>query len=190
MQFQKLDASIMAIDGNANAELYDHYAHVIFAYARLHLSSREDAEDVTLAVFVAALEHQNLAGLSSQEQLMWLRRVASNKLVDIYRHAQRHPVVALESLVEQLYEDEERSPEYMVLRQERYKQLHAAISTLPELQQSLLQLRFGHSLRFAEIAILLNKREDALRKLLSRTLAFLRASYFSAHREDKEYGRS
>ena len=30
---------------------------------------------------------------------------------------------------------------------------------------------------FAKIALLLNKREDAVRKVLSRTLASLRASY-------------
>ncbi len=180
----------MEVDENATTELYDRYAHVIFAYVRLHLSSPEDAEDVTLEVFVAALEHENLVGLSAQEQLMWLRRVASNKLVDIYRRTQRHPVVALENVAERLYEDENRSPEYIALRQERYRQLHSAISTLPELQQHLLQLRFGRGLRFAEIAILLNKREDALRQLLSRTLALLRTNYFSHDRENKDYGRS
>src|SRR5450755_1260923 len=98
MQFQKSGEFTMEVNENATAGLYDRYAHIIFAYVRLHLSSREDAEDVTLEVFVAALEHQKLAGLSSQEQLMWLRRVASNKLVDIYRHAQRHPVVDLDSM--------------------------------------------------------------------------------------------
>jgi RNA polymerase sigma factor (sigma-70 family) len=169
----------MEVDASTTTALYDRYAHIIFAYLRLHLSSLEDAEDVTLEVFVAALEHHNLAGLSSQEQLMWLHRVASNKMVDIYRRTQRHPLVALDSVTEHLYEDESRSPEHIALRQERYQQLHAAISELPEVQQQLLQLRFGDGLRFAEIAILLNKREDALRKLLSRTLAFLRTNYSS-----------
>jgi RNA polymerase sigma factor (sigma-70 family) len=179
MQFQKSDASPMEVDKSTTTALYDRYAHIIFAYLRLHLSSLEDAEDVTLEVFMAALEHHNLAGLSAQEQLMWLRRVASNKMIDIYRRTQRHPLVALESVTERLYEDESQSPEHMALRQERYQQLHVAISKLPELQQQLLQLRFGDGLRFAEIAILLNKREDALRKLLSRTLAFLRTNYSS-----------
>jgi len=52
--------------------------------------------------------------------------------------------------------------------------LHQAIQTLPLVQQQLLRLRYGDGLPFAEIAILLNKREEALRKLLSRTLATLR----------------
>ena len=180
MQFQKSDAPSIEVDQGTTTALYDRYAHIIFAYLRLHLSSPEDAEDVTLEVFLAALEHHNLAALSAQEQLMWLRRVASNKMIDIYRRTQRHPFVALDSVTERLYEDESQSPEHMALRKEHYQQLHTAISNLPKLQQQLLQLRFGDGLRFAEIAILLNKREDALRKLLSRTLALLRTNY-SAH---------
>jgi len=38
-------------------------------------------------------------------------------------------------------------------------------------------LRFSDDLRFAEIAILLNKDEAAVRKLCSRTLARLRTIY-------------
>lgn len=165
--------------------LYDRHARAIFAYVRLHTSSPEDAEDVMLEVFMAALEHNNLAGWTEEAQLRWLHRVAKNKLTNIYRHARRHPTIALEHVAETLYDDELRSPEAAVLRQERYQQLHAAISRLSELQQQVLQLRYGHGLRFAEIAILLNKREAALRQLLSRTLSSLRASYAAQQWEGK-----
>jgi len=40
-----------------------------------------------------------------------------------------------------------------------------------------LQLRYEDSLRFADIAILLDKREEAVRKLYSRTLTRLRMLY-------------
>ena len=45
--------------------LYDRYGPAIFAYVRLYTSSREDAEDLTLEVFLAALEHKNLAKLGA-----------------------------------------------------------------------------------------------------------------------------
>lgn len=64
-----------------------------------------------------------------------------------------------------------------MLQQEAYAKLHQAVQTLSPLQQHLLRLRYGDGLRFAEIAVLLDKREDALRKLLSRTLAALRTLY-------------
>jgi len=93
--------------------------------------------------------------------------------VDTYRH----PSVALEKVAETIYEDERLSPEHIALHREEYRQLHHVLSTLPALQQQILQLRYGHSLRFADIAILLNKREDAVRQLLSRTLGYLRTIY-------------
>ena len=164
-------------DTEDDAALYDRYGGAIFAYVRLQISSREDAEDLTLEVFTLALEHDNLAGLADGEKMAWLRRVAHNKIIDGYRRATRRPVVELEKVREMLFEDETDSPEQMALQREAYAQLHHAIQRLPQQQQQLLRLRYGDGLRFAEIAVLLNKREEALRKLLSRTLATLRTLY-------------
>src|SRR5205085_9965033 len=58
------------------ARLYTRYAASIFAYARLHTSSWEDAEDLTLEVFTAALEQNSLSWLTEKQQFVWLRRVA------------------------------------------------------------------------------------------------------------------
>jgi RNA polymerase sigma-70 factor (ECF subfamily) len=93
-------------DSTDDAALYDRYGQAIFAYIRLHTSSREDAEDLTLEVFTAALEHDNLAGSAPGEQLAWLRRVAHNRLIDGYRRRTRHPPVVLDTLADALLEDE------------------------------------------------------------------------------------
>lgn len=179
MQPQKQEEArgLAAHHSSPEAALYDRYAHSIFAYLRLHVTSREDAEDLTLEVFTAAVEHNNLVDLLEKEQLTWLRKVAHHKLVDAYRRANRHPAITLERVAETIYDDERRSPEQTALRHEEYQQLYSTISTLPVLQQQILQLRFGHSLRFADIAILLDKREAAVRQLLSRTLTLLRTIY-------------
>ena len=71
----------------------------IFGYARFPAPSWEDAGDVTLEVFTAALEQGNLSRLGDQQQFAWLRRVAHNKLVDRYRRSVRLPVVPLEQVV-------------------------------------------------------------------------------------------
>lgn len=152
------------LQDSSDTALYDHYASVIFAYLRLHTSSREEAEDLTLEVFTVALEHTNLVRLADTEKLAWLRRVARNKLVDHYRHSTRHPSVALDQ-IETIYNDESLSPEQVALRREKYSQLYAAVRRLPRLQQQVLRLRYGDGLRFAEIGVLLNKREEAVRKL-------------------------
>jgi RNA polymerase sigma-70 factor (ECF subfamily) len=161
----------------ANAALYDRYARVILAYVRLHTDPREDPEDLTMEVFLAAWEHDNLSALAEDEKLAWLTRVAQHKLIDSYRRSARHPIVALDQVAETLFDDQERAPEQVALRHEEYAHLQAAIKRLSSLQQHLLSLRYGSGLRFAEIAVLLHKREAALRQLLSRTLTFLRATY-------------
>ncbi len=98
---------------NSDAALYDRFASAIFAYVRLHTLSREDAEDLTVEVFMAALERNNLAGMPEKEQLTWLRRVAHNKFVDQYRRTARQAApITLEMVEETMYGDERLSPEY------------------------------------------------------------------------------
>ena len=162
---------------SAAAALYDRYASSIFAYARLYTPSWEDAEDVTLEVFTAALEQANLSALSERQQLVWLRRVAHNKLVDRYRRALHLPVVSLEQVMDTMRTEEALTPEQMALRGEELERLYTAVSSLSLFQQQVLQLRFGEGLRFAEIAVLLNKREATVRKLCSRSIALLRTIY-------------
>ena len=162
---------------NAVATIYDRFASSVFAYARLYTPSWDDAEDVTLEVFTAALEWENFSALTERQQLSWLRRVAHNKLVDRYRSAVHLPAVPLEQVKEAVRTEEALTPEQMVLRGEELEQLYQSVRSLPLLQQQLLQLRFGEGLRFAEIAALLNKREATVRKLCSRTIALLRTLY-------------
>lgn len=160
---------------NSQTALYERYGRAIFGYLRLHMRSPEEAEDLLVEVFLAALEHDNLSALSPGEQLTWLRRVAHNKLANVYRHESRHPHVTLDSIVETIVGEE--GPEQLALHSEERKHLWEAIKKLPALQQHILQLRYADGLRCREIALLLNKREAAVRKLLSRSIIFLRQMY-------------
>ena len=155
--------------------LFERYGQAIFGYLRLHAHSPEGAEDLLLEVFLGALEHDNLSALAPGEQLAWLRRVAHNKLLNVYRQASRHPRVALDSMVDSMLEED--GPEQQALRQEERSQLQSALRKLPALQQHILQLRYGDGLRCAAIALLLDKREEAVRKLLSRSILTLRQVY-------------
>jgi RNA polymerase sigma-70 factor (ECF subfamily) len=158
-------------------ELYQRYAHTLLAFIRRYASTREDAEDVLLEVFIAALDHGALADMSDGEQLAWLRRVARNKCIDAYRRAQRRQAVTLDSVAEFLYEDEECAPEQLVLRSEEHALLRHHLAHLPQQQQAVVRLRFAQGLRCVEIAKTLNKSESAVRMLLSRALNLLRGTY-------------
>lgn len=162
---------------NSDNTLYERHAAIILAYVRSRTASWQDAEDLTLEVFLTALEHDNLSWLTDKQQLVWLWRVAHNKLIDSYRRPGQPPAVSLEQVVENASHDEALTPEQLVLRREELERLYKAIGKLSPQQQQVLQLRYGEGLRFAEIAVLLNKREATVRKICSRSLVLLRRIY-------------
>ena len=166
----------LQLESTAHA-LYERHAASVFAYVRLHTPSWEDAEDLTLEVFTAALEQNNLSWLADKQQFIWLRNVAHHKLVDRYRRSIHVSVIPLEQVVETAHAEGTLSPEQAVVRREELQRLYTAVGKLSLLQQQVLQLRVGDGLRFAEIAILLKKREETVRKLYSRTLTLLRTVY-------------
>jgi RNA polymerase sigma-70 factor, ECF subfamily len=166
--------------------LFDHYGEILFAYIRAHTATREDAEDLTVEVFAAALEHDNLSTLpGSTAQLAWLKKVAHNKLIDHYRWRQRHPKVDLDRLTGTLL-DEDTLPEEMALRSETQRELREHISKLSALQQLVLQLRYGNDMRCPEIAQFVGKSSGAVRQILARTIQELRKHYRSQHQGSGE----
>lgn len=157
--------------------LYERQAPPLFAYLRLHAPSWEDAEDLLLDVFLAAIEQQRPLAWPEREQLAWLLRVAQHKLVDHHRRTSRRPTVPFEDVAEVLEGAGARTPEQLALDQEELQRLHAAVRRLPRPQQEVLRLRFAEGLRCTQIAALLGKRHEAVRQVLSRTLNQLRTLY-------------
>lgn len=157
--------------------LYQRYAATLFTYIRQHTASQEDAEDILVETFLAALEAPTFAQLAEQEQKAWLWRVARNKVVDSYRRSYIRRSIPLEQISETVYEDEEQSPEQALLRREAESQVLNLLKRLPPGHQEVLQLRFGHGLRSAEIASMIGKRESAVRVTISRAMNLLRKIY-------------
>ena len=167
--------------------LYRKHAPGLLAYVRMHITSAEDAEDLLVEVFMAALENKKIATLSEKEKQLWLWRVTRNKVIDTYRRAKTRQNVTLEQVADSLFEDEMAGPEHAALRQEDYMDLYAHLQRLPLLQQQILRMRFGQDLTCSEIATRLGKQENVVRVTLSRTLNLLRKIYRRG-REEQERG--
>jgi RNA polymerase sigma factor (sigma-70 family) len=161
-------------DAGRSSELYEIHGRAIFSYLRVQGLALEDAEDLLIEIFLAAFEQEHLAAFSQEKQLAWLRGVAYHKLMNTYRHKRRHPQIPLDSMTELHLE---AGPEQLMLLHEEISQLHAYVQQLPVLHQQVLQLRYSNGLAHAEIAILLKKREAAVRKILSRAILALRRMY-------------
>ncbi len=173
----QLSSGPSGLEETSIGRLYQRHWLGLFTTIRQHISSGEDAEDILLDVFLAALESSTLPSMSEQQQEAWLRRVAYNKCMDLHRRASRHPAFPLEAHVETLYDDERLAPEQAALRQEEVERLQQHLAALSTDQQEILRLRYADELPYAEIAARLRKSEGAIRTMLSRTLHLLRGLY-------------
>ncbi|MEO7019960.1 MAG: RNA polymerase sigma factor [Ktedonobacteraceae bacterium] len=173
MQFSKTSVS----SDSPAARLYELHAPALFAHLRQKAASREDAEDILVEIFVAAVESSDLNRLSEKEQAAWLWRVARNKVVDAYRRLQLRQGLDLDLFADTLYADDEHAPEQVSLQREEYTRLHSHLEKLSPIQRQAVHLRFANGLRCSEIAAILGKREGTIRVMLSRTLNFLRGIY-------------
>jgi RNA polymerase sigma-70 factor (ECF subfamily) len=161
--------------GRFDASLYDRFAATIFIYILNQVQNEQDAQDLLLEVFLAALGNEVLSSLPVGGQLAWLRRVARNKVVDRYRHITLLTFLPLEQAMETI--DGAFSPEQYAEQREKFTHLYQAIAHLPLKHQELLRLRYSDGLRFCEIATMLEKPEGTVRKLMVRTLRQLRLIY-------------
>lgn len=155
--------------------VYRRYAPEVFAYLLRHVPSQQDAEDLLLEVFLAVLEKLPALDIDERRLAAYLQTVARNKMADYYRRRGNRQLIPLEEIAETAYEPEERAPERLALAREQYADLYQAISALPEAQQMILRLRFGHGLRCGEIATRLARSEGSVRMMLSRSLKSLRS---------------
>ena len=159
------------------AALYQQYAPAIFAYLVRHMPYKEDAEDILVEVFMAALENEAFLMLPEKAQLVWLWRVTRNKMIDAYRRSIRRQSVTLEHIADSVGDNDMSDPEQLALQQEEYRDLQIYLKSLSTLQQEVLQLRFGQGMRCSEIAARLGKHEGAIKAMLSRTLNLLKNIY-------------
>jgi|SRR5579885_547987 len=171
-QRQRLDAALIE-------DLYKRHAHDVLRYISRYIFSKEDVDDLLVEVFLAAIENTNVLNLQNGEQIAWLQRVAHNKVVDHQRRAVKRSMMALDELQDSPFITDQLTPEKAVVDREEIDLLMTCLSTLPQVQQQVLRLRFEEGLRTKEIALKLHRSDGAIRSLLLRSLNLLRNLYHS-----------
>ncbi|KAF0107943.1 MAG: RNA polymerase sigma-70 factor ECF subfamily [Anaerolineaceae bacterium] len=156
------------------AALYDRYVQPVYRYFYSRLASPADAEDLTAQTFLAALEslprYHHRGHLSA-----WLFAIARNKAMDHFRR--RRPQVPLS----EADRSDEPDPVTRVARGDEIKRLLDLVRGLGESDRELIRLRFAAGLSFAEMAALLKKKEDTVKKSLYRLLARLQSQLEESH---------
>ena len=155
-------------DPAAFGRLYDRYVQHIYRYAYSRVENTHVAEDITSQTFMAAYE--SLGRYRERGYFSaWLFRIAQSEINDHFRRSRRE--VGLEA-TKQLAEVEDALGS--VIQDEELGRLRFLIKKLNDDEQELIRLRYVAELSFAEMADLLGKREDAVKKSVYRLLERLK----------------
>jgi RNA polymerase sigma-70 factor (ECF subfamily) len=159
-------------DPDAFGELYDHYFPQIYRYVASRVRSQELAEDITSEVFFKALRAIGRYRPSGHPFSAWLYQIAVNSITDHYRSRKR----AEESL--------EGGPELVavgaavddeVAQRMGLAQIWEAIDSLPSQQRMAMTLKYAEDLPLAAIGQIMGKSEGAIKLLIFRGTATVRA---------------
>jgi RNA polymerase sigma-70 factor (ECF subfamily) len=158
-------------DARGFALLYERHLPAVYRYIAGRVSKREAAEDLTSEAFRQAwTSRRTYRGRGSFRA--WLFSIVRRTVADYYRRQQ--PATQLAHAVAEDLVDEGPSPEDEAVREEQQRHTRSLLAALSQEQQEVLSLRFAAELTYAEIASVIGKREEAVKKIAYRALEALR----------------
>jgi RNA polymerase sigma-70 factor (ECF subfamily) len=168
---EELVRRVRSNDPLAFDELYQRYSPRVFGYLFQRLNGNvEEAEDLTADVFTRVYE--KIDGFQPQGAPLsaWVFRIAHNRLIDSVRRRPRQVQVALDDAPELT-----AGPVFGGIDQQvALDQIKAGLARLTPEQRQVIVLRFLEGKSLAETAAVVNRNEDAVKKLQARGLASLR----------------
>lgn len=153
-------------------DVYKQHVDAVFAFCASRLG-REYAEDVTADVFCRALgawDRYEDRGLSPRP---WLMQIAYRQIVEHWRRSGR---------VEAGIDGADEGPSSVNVESEvevrdELSRVMPGLAELPELQRTVLSMRFLGELSVAETAAALGSNEEAVRSATLRGLRTLRSRF-------------
>jgi RNA polymerase sigma-70 factor (ECF subfamily) len=156
-------------------ELYENNFERVYAYIARRVGNREEAQDLTAEVF-----HQALANLARFEWRglpfpAWLLRIASNAIADSWKSKAREQGNPSS--------DELLSHDIDMEDVEQRAKLFRLVTTLPDDQRRVIEMRFAQEKSIREIAKELDRTGGAVKQLQFRGLESLRAQLSASPRK-------
>ena len=148
-------------------ELYKKYESIIRYYFTKRLGHTAQAYDLTQDTFLKAFMYLDRYKIANASYKTYLLRIAHNVLVNFFRKESR--LVA--QLTQDQIEDQQANTDTTFLDNSL---LWKSIQQLPEIQRTVLQMKYKDELSVREIATILGKSENAIKLHLSRSRKALR----------------
>lgn len=144
--------------------IYEKWLNPVYRYCYFRVGNKNDAEDLTSQIFLKAYE-----GLSFYRHRgyfsAWLFSIARARVTDFYRKQKKDlPIFEANEIPDEI-DLSAQVAKNMVLNQ-----VHTIIHKLSDKDQELIRLRFVAGLTYREIGDLLHRKEDTVRKAVSRIL--------------------
>lgn len=164
-------------DTEAFGRLYELYFTPIYRYVYLRTKNKEEAEDLTQSVFIKVFK--SIGGFREQNKqpLAYFFTVARNTVID---HWRKKKEILTDKSPEILSAESYENPQNMLDQKSTAQAIYKAVENLTDEQQEVVILKFINDLTTAEIAKILEKKEDAVRQLQCRALKILK-QYFKEH---------
>jgi RNA polymerase sigma factor (sigma-70 family) len=147
--------------------LYARWLAPVFRFFYYRVGSVKDAEDLTSQVFLKVYEE--LPRYHDRGHFpAWLFTIVRHTVADYFRG--KKPEVSLEMID---IAAERSDPLVQAVQTDEMQRLQLLVRSLPTNEQELLGMRFMAELNYREIGEILGRKEDAVRKTISRLLARL-----------------
>lgn len=159
-------------DPDAFGELYQRYVRPIYNYIYYRTGDVQDAEDLTARVFMRAGQHLARYEERGLPFSAWLYRIAHNLVANWHRDEARRRTAPLNGAV--LADLQADAPDETLDERRRRELLLKALRHLPGERQQLIILKFVEQLSNAEIGVIMQRSEGAVKSLYHRTLLALR----------------
>ena len=141
-------------------ELMSLYKERLYWHIRKIVISHDDADDVLQNTFIKV--YRSIGNFKGDSKLYsWMYRIATNEAITLLnKNAKRHQITSEE--VQQLAVNNLQADVYFDGSEIQYK-LQQAITTLPQKQQLVFNMKYFDDLKYSEISEILETSEGALK---------------------------
>jgi RNA polymerase sigma-70 factor (ECF subfamily) len=154
--------------------LAEEYAPLVYRFSAMVCRDRAQGEDLAQEALLRAMRALGQFDPSRGSAEAWLWRIVVNLARDSGRAAGRW-AMAWDRLAARGRDETPAEPvESLVMRRLRDAELLEAVRALPRRHRTLIGLRFGAGLGYAEIGAQFGQTEDAVKQATYRALASLR----------------
>ncbi len=159
----KLANKLQKGDHKAGADLFDHFAPLIYRFFMSRINHRESAQDLLQDVFLKLVKNIRQFDSEQGNFSSWFWSIAHNTLIDFFREKKAGYIADLEEKGEYIIDARDSTRSNAELRE-----IMEIVKTLSPEERELFELYFVMDLPYAEIAATTGKSESNLRVTIHR----------------------